>query len=88
MTGNTSPSKSESNILHGKLHEMIDMMSMHIATTKTQIDIKDDIEQIIAEEVKIMLQHDFHSSLIQIKSTSDEREQQVKFNWLIIDLAK
>jgi hypothetical protein len=39
------------NILLGKLSEMTEVMAVHMETSKTQIDIRDDIIKMVTEHI-------------------------------------
>ncbi|TNV85244.1 hypothetical protein FGO68_gene13532 [Halteria grandinella] len=87
---NQSPGKQEGNhtILNGKLSEMLDAMNMHLATTLTQVDIKEKIEEIIGGEIRDMVKNDLQKAVIQVGQHSEEKEVEIKFNWIVYSLAE
>jgi len=59
----SSPTKGGSSILHGKLLEMTDLMNMHIGTSMTQLDIREEILTMIAEQISQMISEDLTKSI-------------------------
>ena len=76
------------NILNQKMNELLDLMSMHLATTSTQIDIKQEVLGLLSEEVRQMIEVDFTRAVIKIDFSSEEEGNQCKFNWLVLELAR
>lgn len=61
-------------------------MSVHLATTQTQVDIKDEVEGIIRDELHNILHNDLNGHIILVDQHSDDREVELKFNWIIYSL--
>ncbi|CDW82711.1 UNKNOWN [Stylonychia lemnae] len=81
---------SENNavgILYSKINEMTDTLSIHINTTQTQLEIKSSIIQFANERLTSIIQH-FSNQIIAIDFDSDEQINQLKFNFLILDVVK
>lgn len=78
-----SQQQDSTTILNTKLTELLDLMTMHMATADTQLDIKPELETMIMSELSELLQHELLESVIKVDYQAEEREVQLKFNWII-----
>ena len=70
---------------------MLDTMSMHMATSQTQLDIREELESIIIAELRQLLGTDLPQaafSAIDFCGKPEVIESELKFNSLVISLHK
>ena len=62
------------NILVGKLSELTDVMSVHLATTETQVDIREEVTQMVSEQIREIVELDLQKSIQTVENGNDGQD--------------
>jgi hypothetical protein len=67
---------------------MLDVMSMHLSTVETQVDIREEVVNMIGEHISELMLGDLGSCIIEVKFDAEDTEIELKFNWIIFTLMR
>jgi len=62
------------NILVGKLSELTDVMSVHLATTETQVDIREEVTKMVSEQIREIVELDLAKSIQIVENGTDGQD--------------
>ena len=62
------------NILVGKLSELTDVMSVHLATTETQVDIREEVTKMVSEQIREIVELDLAKPIHIVENGTDGQD--------------
>ncbi len=58
----------------GKLSELTDVMSVHLATTETQVDIREEVTRMVSAQIREIVEIDLSKSIQTVENGTDNQE--------------